>query len=144
MGLISWLHAAQPGPWDAGSAWLVSRFTYLARLCACKTILPARIGRFPGAKLLRWCKRKAHGRTCIHKKMLLCLRCRQPNNIWNGPVRMRTWINQAALAPGEPDQSKPVRGMRARLWPSANQSRPRRLARCSLHRSRTYLSQRPS
>jgi len=61
------LHAAQPGPSDAGFTRLVYWFTSSTRLRACKRCLSARlwrneqIGRFLGTRL-RWCKRERMGK----------------------------------------------------------------------------------
>ena len=66
-GLIGLLHAAQPGPSDAGFTRLVYWFTSSTRLRACKRCLSARlwrneqIGRFLGTRL-RWCKRERMGK----------------------------------------------------------------------------------
>ena len=66
-GLIGLLHAAQPGPSDAGFTRLVYWFTSSTRLRACKRCLSARlwrneqIGRFLGTRL-RWCKREGMGK----------------------------------------------------------------------------------
>jgi len=49
----------------------------------------------------------------------------QPNSISTRPVFLHRQTNQAALVPDKPGHSRPARSMRARIWPSTNQSAPK-------------------
>jgi hypothetical protein len=66
----------------------------------------------------------AHGEAVQTQKSAFERCVQEPNTSSSRPGSMHTPTNHAPLAPGEPGQSRPACGVRARLRSPCNQTRP--------------------